>query len=98
MNKGLAVALFAAAALTTAGCIFGGHKASRTEAEASDDSANEKKPPRLSTRDKNNPAPCPNVIALADAARIIQFDGDESLENIAYTGEILGVHLECRYY
>ncbi len=47
-------------------------------------------------RDKN-PAPCPNVVALLDASRIIEFDGDERLEDVAYTGEITNVRIGCRY-
>lgn len=101
MNKALVFALFAAA------CVMGGcasDKAKTPDDEPgarSQDSKNlldQSKPMRMSTKDKNNPAPCPNIVALSDAARVIQFDGDEELENIAYTGEILGVHLECRYY
>ena len=45
-----------------------------------------------------NPAPCPNIVVLADAARIIEFDGEEELENIAYTGEITDAVIACRYY
>lgn len=46
---------------------------------------------------ERNPAPCPNVVVLNDAARIIEFDGDETLENVAYTGEITNVEIGCRY-
>ncbi len=45
-----------------------------------------------------NPAPCPNAIVLADAARLIEFDGEEALENVAYTGEITSIETACRYY
>lgn len=45
-----------------------------------------------------NPAPCPNVAVLNDASRILEFDGGEELENIAYTGEIVGIESACRYY
>ncbi len=48
------------------------------------------------SRDKN-PAPCPNVVVLLDASRIIEFDGEERLEDIAYTGEITNVGIACRY-
>lgn len=47
---------------------------------------------------EGNPAPCPNIIVLNDAARFIEFDGDESLENITYTGEVVDVTSTCRYY
>ena len=46
----------------------------------------------------SNPAPCPNVVVLTDAARILEFDGEASLDNIAYTGEIVDVSTVCRYY
>lgn len=45
-----------------------------------------------------NPAPCPNVLVLNDAARLLEFDGSEELENIAYTAEITGVNIACRYF
>jgi hypothetical protein len=45
-----------------------------------------------------NPAPCPNIIALSDAARFIEFDGEERVEDIAYTGEIVDVGSGCRYF
>lgn len=45
-----------------------------------------------------NPAPCPNVLVLNDAARALEFEGDQELENIAYTAEITGVTIACRYY
>lgn len=45
-----------------------------------------------------NAGPCPTVGALYDAGRIIKFDGDgENYRNIAYTAEIVGVRLLCRY-
>jgi len=46
---------------------------------------------------KSNPAPCPNVLVLEDAARLLEFDGEETLENVAYTGEITSVEIGCRY-
>ncbi|GAB4530021.1 MAG: hypothetical protein Kow00133_18800 [Amphiplicatus sp.] len=76
MNKGFALALFAASAALAAGCASDRSRAAR----------------------ERNPAPCPNVVVLADAARAIEFDGEQTLENIAYTAEILGVDLACRYY
>lgn len=45
-----------------------------------------------------NPAPCPNVVVLNDAARQIDFSGSETLENVAFSGEIVGVQIRCRYY
>lgn len=45
-----------------------------------------------------NPAPCPNIVVLADAARIVQFDGEESLDNVAYSGEITNAVMACRYF
>jgi hypothetical protein len=45
-----------------------------------------------------NPAPCPNVSVLSDAARAVEFDGDQTIENVAYTAEILSVELSCRYF
>ena len=48
---------------------------------------------------ERNPAPCPNVIALGDASRVIEFAGeDQTLDNIAYTGEIVNVTSVCRYF
>lgn len=45
-----------------------------------------------------NPGECPNALVLSDAARQVEFDGDEKLQNVAYTAEIEGVDLSCRYY
>ena len=44
-----------------------------------------------------NPAPCPNIVVLQDAARLVEFDGEQRLEDVAYTAEIEGVSLACRY-
>lgn len=44
-----------------------------------------------------NPAPCPNVVVLADAARLVEFQGDERLEDVAWSAEIENVSLACRY-
>lgn len=46
---------------------------------------------------EKNPAPCPNILVLNDASRIIEFDGEQTLENVAYTGEITNVAIGCRY-
>jgi hypothetical protein len=44
-----------------------------------------------------NPAPCPNIVVLQDAARMVEFAGEERLEDVAYTAEIENVALACRY-
>ncbi len=47
---------------------------------------------------RRNAGPCPPVGAIYDAARIVEFDGETStFRNIAYSGEIVGVDLFCRY-
>ena len=46
---------------------------------------------------ESNPAPCPNVLVLDEASRLVDFSGDETLENVAYTGEITSVVTACRY-
>ncbi len=52
-----------------------------------------------STREakQSNPAPCPNIVVLADAARFVQFDGEETIEDITYSGEITNAVIACRY-
>lgn len=45
-----------------------------------------------------NPAPCPNIIVLNDAARLIEFTGEERLEDIAYSAEITDADIGCRYH
>ncbi|MGV6801277.1 MAG: hypothetical protein ACWA5L_05080 [bacterium] len=45
-----------------------------------------------------NPAPCPNVVVLDDAARKIEFSGEQSAENVAWTAEILNIRSACRYF
>jgi hypothetical protein len=45
-----------------------------------------------------NPAPCPNVVVLQDASRAIEFDGEQRLEDVAYTAEVLDVESDCRYF
>ena len=47
---------------------------------------------------ERNPAPCPSTIALIDAARAIEFEGEERLDDIAYTAEIINVSSQCRYF
>jgi len=53
-----------------------------------------------STREKReaNPGLCPNILVLEDASRLIDFAGDETVENVAWSAEIQGVSLTCRYY
>jgi hypothetical protein len=45
-----------------------------------------------------NPAPCPNIVTLQDAARQIVFVGNETIENVAWTAEVADVSLACRYF
>lgn len=47
---------------------------------------------------ERNPAPCPNIVVLNDAARVIEFDGEERLEDIKYSGEIVNAEIACRYF
>ena len=57
-----------------------------------------------STKDRRaareaNPAPCPNVVVLADAARLVDFAGaEETIENVAWSAESEDVSLACRYF
>jgi hypothetical protein len=44
-----------------------------------------------------NPAPCPNIVVLSDAARLVDFNGQERIEDVAWTAEIANVSLVCRY-
>jgi hypothetical protein len=45
-----------------------------------------------------NPAPCPNIVVLTEASRLIEFDGAETVENVAYSGEVIDVTSTCRYF
>ena len=45
-----------------------------------------------------NPAPCPRVAVLHDAARFVSFDGPASAETVAYSGEVLRAEGACRYF
>lgn len=47
---------------------------------------------------ERNPAPCPNVVVLQDAGRQVVFDGDETVENVAYSAEVENVSTACRYF
>ena len=44
-----------------------------------------------------NPAPCPNIVVLSEAARLIDFAGEKRLEDVAWSAEIENVSLACRY-
>ena len=45
-----------------------------------------------------NAGTCPPAGAIYQAARLVEFDGDEQLfPNVRYTGEIVDVRLYCRY-
>ena len=47
---------------------------------------------------ETNPGPCPNAFALHDAARKVDFIGDdEVLADVAYTAEFQSVRSLCRY-
>ncbi len=47
---------------------------------------------------KANPAPCPSAIILREAARLIDFNGEEKLKNIRFSGEIASIKTFCRYF
>jgi hypothetical protein len=48
---------------------------------------------------KQNAGPCPRAFALYEAARIVEFRGDEQrFENVGFTGEVHSVRSLCRYY
>lgn len=47
--------------------------------------------------DQQNVDICPNAFALSDAARAIEFVGDKTLQNVAWSAEILDVRTRCRY-
>lgn len=47
--------------------------------------------------DLSNPAPCPNVFVLDDAARRIDFAGEPGLDTVAWSAELLDVRSSCRY-
>ncbi|ACT58741.1 hypothetical protein [Hirschia baltica] len=44
-----------------------------------------------------NEGPCPVVASLYDASRKVQINGNETFENVGFTGEIVGVRSFCRY-
>ncbi len=44
-----------------------------------------------------NPAPCPNIVVLQEASRLVEFAGEERIEDVAWTAEIEDVTLACRY-
>ncbi|MEO1251432.1 MAG: hypothetical protein AAFW81_03685 [Pseudomonadota bacterium] len=45
-----------------------------------------------------NPAPCPNIVVLSDAARFIEFNGEERVEDVAFSGEFTRAEIACRYF
>jgi len=48
---------------------------------------------------ESNPAPCPNIVVLEEAGRLIEFaDKNKSISNVAFSGEIEDVSLACRYF
>lgn len=48
---------------------------------------------------ERNPGPCPRAFALYDAARIVEFTGDqESFNAVGFTGEVVAVRSLCRYF
>lgn len=49
-------------------------------------------------RKEANPGLCPNIVVLSDAARMIEFAGEETLENVAFSAEVVDVSLDCRFY
>ncbi|WP_116391534.1 hypothetical protein [Parvularcula marina] len=51
----------------------------------------------IRTADEVNVGYCPNTFALEDAASVIEFDGEPSLETIAWSAEIKDVRSNCRY-
>lgn len=44
-----------------------------------------------------NPAPCPNIVVLPEAGRLIEFSGEPRVEDVAWSAEIEDVSLACRY-
>lgn len=45
-----------------------------------------------------NPGPCPNALALYDAHRLVQINGEDVVyETVGFTGEITNVVSRCRY-
>ncbi len=50
------------------------------------------------TEPEPNPGPCPNALALYDAHRLVEIEGDNLVyENVGFTAEILNVASFCRY-
>ena len=47
---------------------------------------------------RQNAGTCPPAGSIYNVSRVVQFDGeDQVFPNVAYTGEIVGVRLYCRY-
>lgn len=51
----------------------------------------------IRTADEQNVGLCPNVFALEDASRLVDFAGEPTLENVAWSAEITDVRSTCRY-
>ncbi len=47
---------------------------------------------------EKNPGPCPRAFSLFDAARIVEFKGEQRFSNVGFTGEVDAVRSLCRYY
>ena len=52
---------------------------------------------RIGEGGERNAGPCPRAFALYDAARIVEFRGEESFDTVGFTGEISKVRSLCRY-
>jgi hypothetical protein len=46
---------------------------------------------------EKNPGPCPEAFALYEAARLVEFRGEEAYANVGFTAEIDKVRSLCRY-
>lgn len=51
----------------------------------------------IADSDEQNAGVCPQAFVLEDAERFIEFDGEEELANVAWSGEITNVRSTCRY-
>ena len=40
----------------------------------------------------------PEYLVLEEAAKMVEFNGEPALENVAYSGEITNVRTSCRYF
>ena len=53
---------------------------------------------RIGTVPEKNPGPCPEAFALYEAARLVEFKGEETFANVGFTAEIDKVRSLCRYF